>query len=300
MKWKIMVRRLLYLPAWLIMLLIILSAAALSYVFLNDLDGTVLAYAAYVISFYMLVSVCVFLGKVLPEQYKKAKQVIYDNPLGNRYLTDVGFKNHVSLYRSLTINLLYVGMNIFSAFLYRSAWFGTFAVYYMILAVMRFLLVRYLHRNTLYKERLKEFQCARACAEILATISLVLFGVVFMILYQDRGFAYHGTLIYAVALYTFYMTISAVVELVKYRKYNTPILSMAKVIKTAAALVSMLSLETAMFSQFGEEMPLEQQRIMIIVTGAGISLIIVIMAVYMGVHSTREINKLRRQQYNGK
>ncbi len=300
MEWKKFGRKLFCLPVWLIIILTVISAAALIYVFTNDLSKSVPAYGVYVISFYTLVSVCVFLAGTLPKQYRRVRQAVYDNPLGNRYLTDVEFKTHVSLYCSFGVNLLYVGTNIFSAWLYRSAWFGILAGYYMILAVMRFLLARDLGRNTLYKERFRELQCVRICAAILTMISLVLFGEVFMILDQNKGFEYHGVLIYVMAMYTFYMTISAVADLVKYRKYNNSILSMSKVIKTAAALVSMLALETAMFSQFGGNMAQEDQQIMIIATGAGISLLVITMAVYMGVRSTRGMEEIRRQDDYGK
>lgn len=291
MNWKKIGRRLLFPPVWLIVILIILSAGALVRVFCNNLRGTVFAYAVYAAAFYTLETVCAFLTRALPKRYRQAKQAVYGNPLGNRYFTDVEFKNRVSLYCSLAVNLLYAGMNGVSAFLYHSAWFGTFAVYYMILAVMRFLLVRYFHRDRLRRSRLTELQRARVCAGILATVSLVLTGVVLMILYQGKGFEYHGTLIYAVALYVFYMTISAVAELIKYRKYNSPVLSASKAVKTAAALFSMLALEMAMFSQFGREMLPADRRGMIIATGAGISLIISTMAVSMCIRSTREINR---------
>lgn len=48
------------------------------------------------------------------------------------------------------------------------------------------------------------------------------------------------------------MTVS-VIDLVKYRKYKYPVLSAAKAIRFAAALVSLLSLETAMLAQFGDD-----------------------------------------------
>lgn len=60
-----------------------------------------------------------------------------------------------------------------------------------------------------------------------------------------------------VALYTFYITTTAIIDIIKYRKYNSPVMSISKVIKLAAALVSMLFLETAMFAQFGADMAKE-------------------------------------------
>ena len=113
-----------------------------------------------------------------------------------------------------------------------------------------------------------------------------------MMVYFNRGFQYQGFLIYVMAMYTFYITTTAIIDMVKYRKYNSPVMSISKIIKLASALFSMLFLETAMFSQFGEENSLEMQRVMIMATGAGISVIVVAMAVYIIIRSTKEIKKL--------
>ena len=85
----------------------------------------------------------------------------------------------------------------------------------------------------------------------------------------------------------------AIKDMVKYRKYQSPVMSMSKIIQMAAALFSMLFLETAMFSQFGAQTSPVLQRNMIMATGAGISVIVVTMAVYMIVRSTKEIRKLK-------
>lgn len=167
------------------------------------------------------------------------------------------------------------------------------------LAIMRFLLVRYINKNKLGEKRLMELERSRLCAIILTTLNLVLSGAVLMILYRNRGFHYNGILIYVMAMYTFYVTTTAIIDLIQYRKYDNPILSTSKVIKMAAALVSMLSLETAMFSQFGEEMSPENQRIMIALTGAGVSVVVITMAIYIIVRSTKEIKQVRRLKKNG-
>ena len=287
-------KKLLFPPIWVDAVLAVISAVLLVFVFVKDLEQSPLAYATYVVAFYTFSVICIFLWAVLPKRYKEIKQKVYDNPLTNRYLTDVQFKNHVSLYCSLAVNLLYVGTNVFSAIFYRSGWFAIFAAYYIILAIIRFLLVRYINKNKLGEKRLMELKRSRLCAVILTTLNLVLSGAVLMILYQDRGFQYHGVLIYVMAMYTFYVTTTAIIDLVKYRKYDNPILSTSKAIKMAAALVSMLSLETAMFSQFGEEMSPENQRIMIALTGAGVSIVVIVIAIYIIVRSTKEIKEMRK------
>lgn len=85
---------------------------------------------------------------------------------------------------------------------------------------------------------------------ILMTLNLTLSGTVLMIIHQNKGYEYHGMLIYVVAMYTFYVAIHAVISVIKYRKHQSPVMSTAKIISLSAALVSMLSLETAMLAQW--------------------------------------------------
>ena len=94
-------------------------------------------------------------------------------------------------------------------------------------------------------------------------------------------------------MYTFYITVTAVVDMVKYRKYKSPFMSMTKVIKMTSALFSMLFLETAMFAQFGADTSQESKSIMIVATGAGISVAVVSMAFYMIVKTTKEIKQYK-------
>lgn len=65
-------------------------------------------------------------------------------------------------------------------------------------------------------------------------------------------------------------------------------------VKLAAALMSMLALETAMLAQFGaEEDPEAFRRLMTGATGGGMCLIVLAMAVYMVVNATLQLKKDR-------
>lgn len=288
MDWKRLLNKLLYPPVWLILLLTAVSAAALAAVFLRGLDESPIAYAVYVLSFYTVSVLTLACVKTFPRYFKSAKGKIYSYDLGRRYMTDAAFKTRVNLYRSLILNLLYVAVNLLSGLLYGSVWFTILAVYYATLAIMRFLLLR----TPINVNRQRELRRARLCSMILITLNLALSGAVLMIMYQGRGFDYPGILIYVMAAYTFYITGSAIRNLIKYKKYNSPIMSASRVISMAAALVSMLSLETAMLTQFGAEMDGVTRNIFIAATGAGISAVVVVMAVYMIVKTTKEIRKI--------
>lgn len=299
MDWKKLGKKLLFPPVWLMFLLTAVSAVGLVLVFTKDWMESPVAYIVYVLSFYTLSVVCIYCAMVLPGQQRRIKEKIYENPLGNRYMTDRVFRTKVSLYCSLGVNLLYAAVNVASWFQYRSWWFVCLAVYYATLSVMRFVLVRYVRLNKIGDNKMGELKRSIFCSSVLLTLNFFLSGAVLMIVYQDKGYEYPGILIYVVAMYTFYTTTHAIIEIIRYRKLGSPVMSTAKAVSLASALVSMLNLETAMFASFGGEMSRENQRLMIMLTGAGVSLIIITMSVYHIVRSVKEIRKLRSVS-NGK
>lgn len=291
MDWKKIGQKLLYPPVWVIGALCVISAAALAAVFVKGWDTSAVAYGVYVLSFYSLSVLCILCVRVLPKKFRQIKEKICDNPIGNRYMTDRVFRTEVSLYISLGMNLLYVVIQLVFWYINRSWWFIVLAVYYVILSVMRFLLVSYVRRSKIGTDLPAEWRRARTCAYVLMLLNLFLSGAVLMILYQNRGFAYQGILIYVMAAYSFYSTIHAVVDIVRYRKLGSPVMSAAKVVSLSAALVSMLSLETAMFSQFGADMALQDQRIMIAATGAGVSVTVITLSVLLIVQAARQLKR---------
>lgn len=294
--WKSLWKKFLILPSWLTVGMTLFCTVVLVLIFINNWETYFFAYAAYVISFYTLIVICIACVRTIPVYYKNMKGKVYKNKYANHYLTDAAYKTHINLYVSLAVNLLYIATNAVSAVIYRTHWFAIFAVYYAIMAVIHFLLVRYVKVNEIGKSRLGELKRSRMCAAILMTVNITLSGVVLMMIYYDKGFRYQGYFIYVMALYTFYITAAAVVNLVKYRKYHSPVMSVSKIIKLASSLFSMLFLETAMFSQFGQDTAEEFKKIMIMATGAGICVIVVSMSVFIIVRSSIEIKKIKRME----
>ena len=293
MAWKKIGKKLLFPPVWLMVILVIISAVALTLVFVKGMEQSVLACIVYVLAFYTLTVVTIFCIMVLPKQYAVIKKRIYENPLGNRYLTDRVFRTDISLSISFAVSMLYVGINLWSWHVLKSYWFMVLAVYYVIMAVMRFLLVRYVRIQKIGTNILGEWKRSRICAYILLLINLSLSGAVLMILYQSKGYDYPGVMIYVMALYTFYALTMSIVDIVKYRTLGSPVMSTAKIVSLSGALVSMLNLETAMFAQFGADMSPENQRIFIILTGAGVSVTVVSLSVILIANANKEIRRIK-------
>lgn len=289
-KWKQIWNKLLFPGIGVLLLGILVSAVLLICAFAFAREDNPLVYVAYVVSFYTLVVVCARVPKLI----RAVSALLHKNQYTHRYLTDLPFRIQVSLYLSLWLNLLYAVMKLFLGFYYHSAWFGTFGVYYTFLTIMRFLLLRHMNRNAFGQELISEWKRYRLCGMILIPMTIALSGVVVLVIEKNEGFQYPGYLIYAVALYAFYATISAAVHLVRYRKYQSPVMTASKVISLASALVSILALETAMLSQFGSSDDETFRLVMLAATGAGVCAIIFGSAIFMIVHADKQLKQLRQ------
>lgn len=257
----------------------------------------VIAYVSYSLSAYALIititGITGIVGLVRRGiKYHPLVKRIVSIPLVGRYLQEDMFRAEAALYRGFFINFLYAGIKMFSGILYNSVWFVSLAVYYILLAVMRASLLHYVRKSG--KDKISEWRRYRLCGMILLLMNIALAGIVTLVIRQNSGFEYPRVLIYIMAMYAFYAAITAVWHVVKFRRYGSPVLSAAKVINLTAALVSMLSLETAMLTQFGAAGDPIFRRIMTASTGAGISIIVLGMAIFMIVRSTKQLKNSRQ------
>lgn len=72
-----------------------------------------------------------------------------------------------------------------------------------------------------------EWKRYRFCGIILLFMNQALAAIVVIVIKQNKGFEYAGFLIYAMALYAFYAVITSVINVVKFRKYGSPVMSAA-------------------------------------------------------------------------
>lgn len=289
-QFKQILNKLIFPPIVVLILNIPVAVILLIYTFVFIGENEPISYISYIISAYTTLIICVRIPKLI----KISSSFLHSNKYINRYLTDMIFRTHISLYQSLIVNLLYAVMNFHSGISYHSVWFITLAVYYTMLAIMRFVLLRHVKRNAIGKAFVLEVKKYRICGVILLLMNIALSGVVILVVYQNKGFEYAGYLIYVMAMYTFYTVITAIINIVKYKKYKSPVMSAAKVINLAAALVSLLSLETAMLTQFdtGKNPPFFRQA-MTAATGGGVCIIILCMAVFMIIKSTKQLKEFQ-------
>lgn len=295
---KKVIRAILLPKAAVIVLCAVLAAILLIYTFGFYGTSGWIAYVSYAFSAYALVIVCIGLWSMKNSAtVKRMKDTVLEmagqNPYVSRYMADIVFKTKISLLLSLALNTGYAVLKFVTGIFYGSAWLITLAAYYTLLLTMRFLLVLHIHRNT--RDMAAEWKRCRACGVVLLFMNIILTGMVVLVLRRGEGFVYPGYLIYVMALYDFYAMTMAIVNLVKSRKQKSPVLTAAKVINVAAALIAMLSLETAMITQFGAEDGEMFRHTMIALTGGGICVIMAVMAVLMIARSTKNIRALKHQ-----
>lgn len=299
---KKILKKAFFLPPVPTLLISIPSYGLVIYALTGENVNPVISYVSYFLSAYALVITVTGIAGVVRfirrgiDSHPLVRKAL-DVPLIDRLLKEDMFRAEVALYQGFLINLLYAGIKMFSGIFYRSVWFVTLAVYYTLLAIMRASLLHFMRAHgSAGENRPAELRRYRLCGIILFFMNIALTGIVVLVVYQNSGFEYPGMLIYVMALYTFYATITAVWNVVKFRKYGSPVMSAAKVINLTAALVSMLSLETAMLTQFGAANDPMFRQIMTASTGAGISIIVLGMAVYMIVRSTKQLKRDKQEK----
>jgi hypothetical protein len=256
-----------------------------------------MAYISYVLAAYTLTIWCF----KIPDLIKFFKTFKNENKYARRWQEDTRLRVNVSLYGSLAWNVLYGILQLWLGFYHRTFWFYSLGAYYICLAVMRFFLVRHTTKYAPGERMQSELKKYRACGIVFLVMNLALTLIIFFMVYWNRTFEHHMITAIAMAAYTFTALTTAIINVIKYRKYNSPVFSASKAISLAAALVSMLTLESTMLTTFGDgTMTATAQKWMLGATGGAISVLIVATAIYMIVVGTKKLKQLKTEVENGK
>ena len=273
------------------LLLVIASVILLVYAFAIPDAKPAIAYAGYFVSAYTLAVVCVSLPKIIRE----TKKSLYANTYSEKFLTDKKLRTEFSLYLSCGFSIFYAILKFSAGVYYRSTWIGAVAVYYFIISLMRFgLIKRYrynLQHEDEWEQRLFGLKSYRFCGVLMFMLNIAVTGLVIQLIWKGETYQYPGFLIYAFAAYSFYCIGMAVRNMAKHRKLETPVLAATKMLSFACALMSILATQTAMLTQFGDGNT-EFARFMNAATGSVVCFLIFGLAVWMVHRANKEINKM--------
>lgn len=276
--------KLLYPPKWALAIIPPLSFAALIFIFVSENTESTPAYGIYCMSAYSLTiwiaAVPAFVCR-LRKTFENSKpiQKLTNTAFARRYFSDLSFRGSINIYHGMAVNYIYVVFRIVTGVRYASVWFTSMAVYYFVLGCLRtYLIVAYRRRTPR-----REYRCYRTTALLLFLLNIPMGGMIVLMVQTNSGFSYPGYIIYLSALYTFYTMVTAVINLVKFRRLGSPILSASKVLNFIAAMMSILGLQTAMISRFSENNE-SYRKMMNAVTGGFVYGIVIMIAVYMLIH----------------
>jgi len=190
---------------------------------------------------------------------------------------------------SLIINLSYSMYNALLGIMQKSLWFLTMGIYYAILSIMRMIAVRGEYKQDKKTQMPKEISIMRTTGIMLFLLTFTLTGSICLSLKYDLAKSYGTITMITIATYTFPKIVIAVINLVKAKKQDSPLIITIRNISISDALVSMLSMQMSMFATFGKEVA-GKSHIMNAITGAGVCFCIVLIGLSM-VRNSKKMSK---------
>lgn len=288
MDWKKIGKRLLFPHPVIVVMLCMFAITLLVYSFVALDEADPISIVAYALSFYALVLVCLR----IPEIICRIQRFRHENKYYLRYQSDVQLRINLSLYGAFGFNAVYALFQLCLGLWHHSAWFYAMAGYYLLLAIMRLTLVRHTSHHAANEDNALEWRKYRFCGWLLLTMNLALAIFTLYFVFRIRTFPHHEITTIAMAAYTFTALTVAIINVIRYRKYGSPAYSAAKAISLASATVSMLTLENALLTTFGQESDALFRQIILGASG------IVVIFVVQGIALNMIVNAFRNLKIN--
>lgn len=261
-------------------MLIILGFALLVAAFTLDVCPAWLKYAAYLLSAYATLALCANVGR----WFRYCKAWIEGCAPARHYIHDSDFRNRVSLCWGVCANALYAALQGVLALIQRSGWMVALCGYYTVLTLMRLLVYR---SDPHALDTRAAWRRYGAVGLLLILLAGSIQAILLQYLLKGKAFEYPGFSIYAMAAYSFTSLTMVIVRMIRYRKSVLPLQRAALNIRFAAALMSLLALQTALISTFGE--PDTFQFAMNALTGCAVFLALLAMALVMLSKAMRQL-----------
>lgn len=237
------------------------------------LPAVIAVYSCAAISFFLSIALWVrtvrLLFRVVFIPFTERNKII------NLFIKDYRLRTLVMSLPGLGLNLIFAVYNAYLGASRLSPWYGSLAAYYILLCVMRFAAVIYAKSIYIDKREMpaqqRELKVYQNCGAMLSVMSVALMGAVTMLVNGSGGKSYPGTMIYAVAAYTFYKLTLSVLGMLRAKREQSILSMTLRYIGHSESLVALLTLQTALFAAFGQNAGALVPR-MNAVTGAVVSL----------------------------
>ena len=290
-KFKKLLKSILYPHIALIIILTVLSVVSLVMAFAVMPENQIVNYSSYVLSAYTLTVICIRIPSIIKgvKKYKKTNKYV------SMYSSDPHLRIKLSLFGTLLFNVVYSLFQLALGIVGNSLWFYSLAGYYFLLALMRLALFYHTQKHSPGEMMLREQLIYRMCGIGLLPMTLALSVIIGYVAMKSQANVQGMIITIAMAAFTFTSFSIAIVNVFRYRKYNSPVWTASKALGFVSALVSMLTLEDAMIASFGSEEGENFRQTMAGFTGAGIVAVVIAIAIFMIINSTKRIKEYKNQ-----
>lgn len=213
-------------------------------------------------------------------------------PALRRVLHDYGARTVVFASFAFAVNVGYAVFQGVMGILTHSVWFGVLACYYILLSALRggILLGEHRLRRRGGEQIEGKLKLYRMCGISLMVLDLAMCAAVTQMVLYGSSVQNGAIQVIVSAAYTFYKAILAAVNFVKAKRLRDPVVQSLRGICAADALISVVALETAMLSTFGDGDDMLALRAF---TGFAACAVAIAIGVTMTVFACRRLHSLR-------
>ena len=245
--------------------------------------------------------------KLAPSINVKVQSTLRKNAFIDRLFAQYDLRTIVFATINFIINLGYVVFNAVIGIVSKSVWYGSLSAYYLTLTIMRGTIVLYHGKNALIKterpqgyekmsDKQIELRLYRLNGILLLILPIALSFVILDMVANGSAFVRWGWTVFGFAAVAFYKVIASIVQIVRSRKRSEDLtVHVLRNVGFAAALVTILSLQTSLLHSFGDG---TNSALFNAITGAGVCAVTAIMGITMIIKSSIKIKHLNKMEEN--
>lgn len=196
----------------------------------------------------------------------KLKDVLkakFDEKLGkhgwyNSFTADYGFRTLVFYVCGSFVTAAFAVYYAVCGALYQSLWYGAYAIYLIMLAVQRLLVlaayfvVHKKHGGDVERIERGKLKIYLANGAIFVPLTVALVTIIGLIMSLRKPLVSNGIMAITTAAYATYKITMAIINLVKARSFKDPLIQTMRNIGIVDALTSVILLESTLITTFGE------------------------------------------------
>lgn len=294
-------------PTWakiLTFIVTIISAIGALLMLLLDFEGSALAILAYTLFGLAGLSLAYSVYLLIPI-ISNMKNIIISFLESHEFtrliLRNFGFRTVIFAIGSFTMSLLFSGFNAYMGIANRSIWYGALAAFYISLAFLRGGVLTY-HRKRIGKkgeienDDYAKAKLFRTSGTITLFLNVALSSAIAQMIFSNAHFSYMGWTVFAYAAYAFYKITASIISFIKAQKQTDLTVRAIRNINLVDALVSILALQTALLTTFGDGTM--NISLMNTITGIVVSCLSIAIGIYMIYYGNNKIKQIQKENKN--